>query len=38
MSWPLYELLKAYWLASHPYATPAEYEAAMREIATQASV
>jgi hypothetical protein len=30
--WSLYEQLKAEWVEAHPGATPAEYEAAMREI------
>lgn len=28
-----YELAKREWIASHPAATPAEYEAAMRALA-----
>lgn len=31
--WAEYERLKAEWVARHPDATPAEYEAAMLEIA-----
>jgi hypothetical protein len=30
--WSLYEQLKQEWVEAHPGATPAEYEAAMREI------
>jgi hypothetical protein len=33
MSLAAYEALKAAWIAVHPDATPAEYEAAMRRIA-----
>lgn len=32
-SWHAYEAAKAAWIAAHPNATPAEYEAAMRRIA-----
>jgi hypothetical protein len=28
-----YERMKAYWLDTHPRATPAEYEAAIRQFA-----
>jgi hypothetical protein len=31
-TWSLYEQLKQEWVEAHPGATPAEYEAAMREI------
>lgn len=34
----LYEVLKAAWLASHPDASPAEYEAAMRLLARKAGL
>lgn len=34
----LYEVLKAAWLTSHPDASPAEYEAAMRDIARKAGL
>lgn len=32
----IYEQLKALWIANHPDATPAEYEAAIRVIAQTA--
>ena len=33
MSWTSYEAAKAAWIASHPEATPAQYSAAMGELA-----
>jgi hypothetical protein len=33
-----YDASKAIWVASHPAATPAEYEAAMRSIAKACGV
>lgn len=33
-----YERLKAAWIAAHPDATPAQYEAAMRAIARKAGL
>jgi hypothetical protein len=30
-----YEVAKAAWVAAHPDATPAEYEAAMRRLARE---
>jgi hypothetical protein len=33
MSYHQYEAAKASWIASHPYATPAQYTAAMLRIA-----
>jgi hypothetical protein len=38
MSLASYEAAKAAWIASHPDATPAEYEAAMRRIARECGV
>ena len=35
MNWAEYERRKAEWVAAHPDATPAEYEAAMRRIAME---
>jgi hypothetical protein len=38
MSYQRYEAAKAAWIASHPDATRAEYEAAMRRIARECGV
>lgn len=32
MSWQQYEAAKAAWIASHPFATPAQYAEAMLRI------
>ncbi len=34
----LYEALKSAWIACHPGATPAEYEAAMRKLAEDCGI
>ena len=34
-AWPLYEARKAFWIASHPKASPEEYGQAMLRIAKQ---
>lgn len=36
--WRMYEAEKAAWISDHPDAEPAEYEAAMREIAHRCGV
>lgn len=33
-----YESLKSAWINAHPESTPAEYEAAMREIAQEVGI
>lgn len=33
-----YEAMKAAWIACHPDATPAEYQAAMKKIARECGV
>lgn len=38
MSWEAYEAAKRAWIAAHPDATPAQYDAAMRAIAEQMGV
>jgi putative hemolysin len=37
-NWQKYEAMKAEWVKSHPGATPAEYEAAIRAIALRCRV
>lgn len=34
----LYEAAKVVWIATHPDATPEEYQAAMRELARKAGL
>jgi hypothetical protein len=34
----LYEAMKSAWIAFHPDATPAEYEAAMRKLAQECGI
>ena len=38
MSWQAYEAAKRAWIASHPNATPEQYDAAMRAIARRYGV
>ena len=37
-NWSAYEAAKAAWIAEHPDATPAEYEAAIRQLAERLGV